>query len=95
MRLNGRVFEWFAARLERREPCDLHHSGFEVAVPEGRYVIEMAPARSRDDAGRGVVAEGDVGLRGAGRLRLFRYEVRRRRGGVSQTSPRPSRARAR
>jgi len=82
VRLNGRVFEWFAARLARREPCDLYHSGLEVAVPEGRYVIEMAPAWSRDDAGRGLVAEGDVGLRGAGRLRLFRYEVRRWRGGV-------------
>lgn len=82
MRVNGRVFEWFAARLAGRDPCDLYHSALEVAVPEGRYVIEMAPAWSRDDPGRGVVAEGDVGLRGAGRLRLLRYEVRRWREGV-------------
>jgi hypothetical protein len=29
-----------------------------------------------------VVAEGPVGIRAAGRFRLFRYEVRRRRDGV-------------
>jgi phage terminase large subunit-like protein len=31
---------------------------------------------------RGVVAEGPVGIRAAGRIHLFRYEVRRLRDGV-------------
>jgi hypothetical protein len=82
VRLNGRVFEAVAARLERRAPCDLYHSALEVFVPEGRFVIEQAPIRGSDGAERGVVAEGAVGSRWAGRLRLFRYEVRRWRDGI-------------
>jgi hypothetical protein len=82
VRLNGRVFEAVAARLERRRPCDLYHSALEVRMPEGRFVIEQAPSRAGDFAARGVVAEGPVGSRWAGRLRIFRYEVRRWRGGT-------------
>jgi hypothetical protein len=82
VRLNGRVFEAVAARLDRRERCDLYHSALEVRVPEGRHVIEQAPIRPNDGAERGVVAEGAVGARAAGRFRLFRYEVRRWRDGT-------------
>jgi hypothetical protein len=82
VRLNGRVFEAVAARLERRAPCDLYHSALEVRVPEGRFVIEQAPPRASDGDERGVVAEGAVGSRWAGRFRIFRYEVRRWRGGI-------------
>jgi hypothetical protein len=82
VRLNGRVFEAVAARLERRAPCDLYHSALEVRVPEGRFVIEQAPVRDGKGLERGVVAEGAVGSRWAGRFRLFRYEVRCWRGGV-------------
>ncbi len=81
VRLNGRIFEWFAARLEHRDRCDLYHSALEVHAPEGRFVIEQAPAWSQG-ADRGVVAQGAVGTRVAGRLRLFRYEIRRWRDGV-------------
>jgi hypothetical protein len=81
VRLNGRIFEWFVARLERRDRCDLYHSALEVRLPEARFVIEQAPIRPRDPAARGVVAEGAVGARAAGRFRLFRYEVRRWRDG--------------
>jgi hypothetical protein len=81
VRLNGRVFEAVAARLERRERRDLYHSALEVGVPEGQFVIEMGPI-PRGDAARGVVAEGPVGARAARRLRIFRYEVRRWRNGV-------------
>src|SRR5205807_773694 len=81
VRLNGRIFEWVAARLGHRDRCDLYHSALEVHVPEGRFVIEQAPAWSQG-ADRGVVAEGAVGTRVAGRLRLFRYEIRRWRDGV-------------
>ena len=82
VRLNGRIFEALAARLERRDRCDLYHSALEVRVPEGRFVIEQAPIRPGDGAERGVVAEGAVGARAAGRYRLFRYEIRRWRDGV-------------
>jgi len=82
VRWNGRVFEAVAARLQHRPPRDLYHSALIVTLPEGEYVIEQAPAWGRDGALRGVVAEGAVGSRLAGRLRLFRYEVRRWRGGV-------------
>lgn len=81
VRLNGRVFEAVAARLERRTPSDLYHSALRVRVPEGSFVIEQAPAWGGSAAERGVVAEGPVGSRRAGRLRLFRYEVRRWQGG--------------
>ena len=81
VRLNGRVFEALVAWLERRPRCDLYHSALEVRVPEGRFVIEMTPITRGDGAERGVVAEGAVGARTAGRLRLFRYEVRRWRDG--------------
>jgi hypothetical protein len=53
-----------------------------VRAPEGRFVIEMTPIRPSDDAERGVVAEGAVGTRAAGRFSLFRYEVRRWRDGT-------------
>jgi hypothetical protein len=82
VRLNGRVYEAVAARFERRPPCDLYHSAFQVRVPEGRFVIEMTPIPDRNGGKRGVVVEGAVGSRWAERLRIFRYEVRRWRDGV-------------
>ena len=81
VRLNGKVFEAVAARVARRERRNLYHSALEVLAPEGRFVIEQAPARS-DGVGRGVVATGAVGARPAGRLSLFRYEIRLWRDGV-------------
>jgi hypothetical protein len=81
VRLNGKVFEWFAARSERRDRCDLYHSALQVHLPEGRFVIEQAPAWG-EGSRRGVVAEGAVGARALGRFRLFRYEIRNWREGV-------------
>jgi hypothetical protein len=81
VRVNGLVFEAIAARLQHRGRADLYHSALEVHVPEGQYVIEQAPAWG-ERGERGVVAEGPVGTRAAGRFRLFRYEVRRWRDGV-------------
>jgi hypothetical protein len=82
VRLNGKIFEAVAARLERRAPCDLYHSALLVRVPEGQFVIEQAPISDSNGAERGVFAEGPVGIRWAGRFRLFRYELRRWRDGV-------------
>ncbi len=80
VRLNGRLYEALAARLGRRPACDLYHSALEVRLPEGRFVIEMTPLTA-DGIDRGVMATGAVGTNAAGRLRLFRYEVRRWRDG--------------
>jgi hypothetical protein len=46
-----------------RDRCDLYHSALEVRIPEGRFVIEQAPAWG-ESGERGVVAEGAVGARG-------------------------------
>lgn len=79
---NGRLYEALASWHDRRSPRDLYHSALEVVVPEGRFVVEQAPVPRASCTPRGVVAEGPVGLRAAGRLRLFRYEVRRWRDGL-------------
>ena len=78
---NGRLYEAVVALRDGRPRRDLYHSALEVVVPAGRFVIEQAPVPAPRGAPRGVVAEGAVGLREAGRLRIFRYEVRRWRGG--------------
>ncbi|HEX9095595.1 MAG TPA: hypothetical protein VF990_05775 [Candidatus Dormibacteraeota bacterium] len=82
VRLNGRIYEAIKARLDRRPVFDLYHSGLEVFVPEGRYTIEQTPVVDDRGRERGVVAEGPVGARWAGRFRIFRYEMRRWRDGV-------------
>ena len=82
VRLNGRVYEAIKARLDRRPARDLYHSALQVYVPEGRYVVENTPVVDDRGRDRGVVAEGPVGVRWAGRWRMFRYELRRWRDGV-------------
>jgi hypothetical protein len=81
VRLNGRVFEAAAARAARRPACDLYHSALDVRVAAARFVIEQAPVRDARGEQRGVVAEGPVWARWAGRFRIFRYEIRRWRDG--------------
>jgi hypothetical protein len=81
VRVNGALFEAVAAGLGRRDRCDLYHAALQVDGAEGRFVVEQAPARANGRA-RGVVAVGPVGARPAGRIRLFRYEIRRWPGGT-------------
>ena len=81
VRVSGRLFEALSALVQRRAPLDLYHSALEVHVPEGRFVIEQAPVPDLHGDQRGVVAEGAVGTRRAGRWRCFRYEIRRWREG--------------
>jgi hypothetical protein len=76
VRLNGRIYEALAARVQRRPACDLYHSALQVKVAEGTCVIEQAPVHDWSGQQRGVVAEGAVGSRWAGRFRIFRYEIR-------------------
>ena len=82
VRVNGIVYEAVTAAVERRSRCRLYHSALEIALPTGRFMIEMTPVPKEPGDGRGVVAAGPVGVRAAGRLRLFRYEVRRWRDGI-------------
>jgi len=82
VRFNGRVYEALEAMREHRLRCDLYHSALVVEVDGERFTIEVAPSPDADTDSRGVVAVGAVGSRYAGRLRLFRYEVRCWRGGA-------------
>jgi hypothetical protein len=93
VRLNGRVYELVAARLERRPACDLYHAALQVEVTDGTFVIEQAPVHDWSDEERGVVAEGPVGARWAG---LFGSSATRSGSGAAvtyRTWPRPSTAR--
>jgi hypothetical protein len=81
-RLNGRIWEAIHARRERRRPRDLYHTALVVLVPEGRVVENCWPIPDANGSSRGVAVEGPVGSRRLGRWRVFRYEVRRWRGGV-------------
>jgi hypothetical protein len=80
--LSGKVYEAVLALRHRRPRCDLYHSALEVHLPEGRFVIEQTPVPDADGDRRGVVAGGAVGIRWAGRFRIFRYEIRCWRDGV-------------
>lgn len=82
VRLNGIVYEAALATIQRRTRCHLYHSALEVRLPSGHYWVEMTPVPNAMGEQRGVVAEGSVGMRWLGRLRLFRYEVRRWRDGA-------------
>jgi hypothetical protein len=81
VRLNGRLYEALTARVQRRPAYNLYHSALQVEVPDGTFVIEQAPVHDWSGKQRGVVAEGPVGARWAGRLRIFRYEIRLWPGG--------------
>lgn len=82
VRWNGRIYEWAAARRDRRPALALYHAALVVRSGDGRFVVEQAPVPRGDPATRGVVATGPVGVRWAGGFRVFRYEVRCWRDGV-------------
>lgn len=81
VRWNGRVYEWAAARRQRRPALDLYHAGLMLHRDQVTYAIEMGPVWNVPATDRGVVCEGPVGARWLGRSRLFRYEVRCWAGG--------------
>lgn len=77
VRISGKIYEGLLALVKRRDRRDLYHAALVAETGSGRTIVEVAPIP--DDRGRverGVVAEGIVGSRLLGRLRLFRYEVR-------------------
>jgi hypothetical protein len=79
VRANGKLFEFFAAAIGRRERRDLFHSALVVNVDGAEHAIELCPEVPGD---HGRVAGGAVGSRILGRLRIFRYEARCWRGGA-------------
>jgi hypothetical protein len=82
VRFNGIVYEAISATIQRRPRCDVYHTALEIAVPSGLFAVEMTPIPNGRRWERGVVAEGPVGTRLAGRFRIFRYEIRRWRNGA-------------
>ena len=82
VRFNGIVFEAISAAIQRRPRSDIYHCALAIRLPSGLYAVEMTPVPNRRHWERGVVVEGPVGTRWAGRFRIFRYEVRRWRDGV-------------
>jgi len=78
VRFNGLLYESIQAWSQHRRPLDLYHTALIVTVPEGRYVIENAwPIPDNSPQRRGVTVQGPVWSRWLGRVRIFRYEVRR------------------
>ena len=81
VRTSGRLYEAIVAAACHRPRQDLYHSALVAHTDEGRYCIEMAPIPDGRGVARGVVAEGPVAMKALGRIRVFRYEVRRWLGG--------------
>jgi len=83
VRLSGRAYEALTAVLQQRPRRDLYHSALIATTAAGRTIVESAPVPDGEGPHRrGVVAEGAVGSSWLGRLRVFRYEVRRWPGGL-------------
>src|SRR5512133_1637367 len=80
-RLSGELYEALKALVEHRPRLALYHTALQIWLPDDRFVIECAAILNLRGAERGVVAEGSVGTSWLGRFRLFRYEIRRWRGG--------------
>ena len=83
VRWTGKAYEAVAAYVQERPRTDLYHSALKVTLPEAWWMVEMTPVWAAGDEGdRGVLAEGAVGARLAGRSRWFRYKVHSSRSGV-------------
>ena len=82
VRVSGHVFETPASFVRHRPACDLYHSALVVTVPDGRYVIEMTPVPDRHGEQPQRRGQGAVGSIWLGKLKVFRYEIRRWRAGV-------------
>jgi hypothetical protein len=63
VRISGKLFEAASALVDRRALFELYHSALVISLPKGRFMIEQAPVPDRYGEGRGVVAQGPVGMR--------------------------------
>jgi hypothetical protein len=83
VQFSGRCYEAVVAGVQRRERSALFHAALLAHTAHGSYSIEMTPVpREGSPVERGVVAEGAVGMKWLGGLRVFRYEVRCWQDGV-------------
>lgn len=83
VRISGWIYERCVAAVQRRAPTSLFHSALVAHTASDDYCIEMTPVPRHDTSDqRGVVGEGAVGFRVLGRFRMFRYELRRWKGGT-------------
>jgi hypothetical protein len=76
VRLIAKFYEMIDALIARRPRCHLFHSALGVRLPNRTVIIEMTRIPRHGENERGVITEGPVGLRPAGRFRRLRYEVR-------------------
>lgn len=78
VRVCGAAYEAVVATWDRRPRQPLFHSALEVRIGDRRWAIESAPVPDADGRRtRGVVGEGPVAFHALGRIRVFRYEIRR------------------
>ena len=70
VRLNGRIYEALAARLQRRPAFDLYHSALEIQVGGDTFVVVVVARLSEHDSeqGRSFERELHVGDGHAGEL---------------------------
>lgn len=67
------LFETVASRIGRRAPGRLLHAALKIDTGEQHFTLEVTPSPPGPNV-RGEVT-GPVGVSGADRLRLFRYQV--------------------
>lgn len=67
------LYESVAAAISRRPRASLVHAGLKLAIDGRQYTFEVMPAPPGPNHRREVT--GPVGVRPAGRLRLFRYQA--------------------
>jgi hypothetical protein len=73
-RASLRCWEAFEAARARRPRVTLFHSALKLGLETGTFTLELTPAFLGGSAPP--LTTGAVGLRAAGRLRLFRYQLR-------------------
>lgn len=74
-RASLRAWEAFEAARARRKRVGLFHSALKLTFDETVYTLELTPAFVGGT--EAPLMTGPVGLRGADRFRLFRYQLRR------------------
>lgn len=84
VRFNGIVLEAISSMIQRRPRRDIYHTALAIRTPSGPYTVEMTPVPNRRSWERGIVAQGSVGTRWAGRgtIVLTRSGCQGRRRGV-------------
>lgn len=72
------LYEGLLARISRRPTATLLHAALKLGIDGRRFTLEVTPSPAGPNSFHEVT--GPVGIRGADRLRLFRYQVCLREG---------------